>query len=67
VECSFVKNVNKVFEIMYSIQSGHNVLVVWGSSPAEKFQNIVGELQKLTGSLGKVAVENIDRLTMGMY
>jgi hypothetical protein len=53
---------------MYSIQSGQNVLVVWGSAPlAEKFQNIVGELQKQTGSLGKVAVENIDRLTMGMY
>jgi hypothetical protein len=53
---------------MYAIQSGQKVLVVWGSSPrAEKFQNIVGELQKLTGSLGKVAVENVDRLTMGMY
>jgi hypothetical protein len=53
---------------MYSIHSGQNVLVVWGSpSPDEMFQNIVGELQKLTGPLGKVSVENVDRLTMGMY
>jgi len=53
---------------MYSIQSGQNVLVVWGSpSPNEVLQNIVGELQKLIGPLGKVSVENVDRLTMGMY
>jgi hypothetical protein len=53
---------------MYSIQNGQNVLVVWGSPPPnEVFQNIVGELQKLIGPLGKVSVENVDRLTMGMY
>ena len=51
---------------MYSIHTGQNVLVVWGSAPPkEVFQNIVGELQKLTGPLGKVAVENVERLTMG--
>jgi len=53
---------------MYSIQSGQNVLVVWGSpSPNEVLQNIVGELQKLIGPLGKVSVENVDRLTMGSH
>jgi hypothetical protein len=53
---------------MYSIHNGQNVLVVWGSPPPnEVFQNFVGEIQKLTGPLGKVSVENIDRLTMGMY
>jgi len=53
---------------MYSVDNGQNVLVVWGSpSPHEVFQNIVGELQKLTGPLGKVSVENVDRLAMGMY
>jgi len=31
------------------------------------FQNIVGELRKLTGPLGKVSLENVDRLSMGMY
>lgn len=54
--------------MMFSIQSGQKVLVVWGAAPpAEKFHDIVGELQQLTGSLGKVCVENVDRLTMGMY
>jgi hypothetical protein len=53
---------------MYSIQSGQSVLVVWGSTPApQTFQNIIEKLQKLTGPLGKVSVENVDRLTMGMY
>lgn len=53
---------------MYSIHNGQNVLVVWGSPPPnEVFQNIVGELQKLISPLGKVSVENVDRLTMGMY
>jgi hypothetical protein len=53
---------------MYCIHNGQNVLVVWGSPPPnEVFQNIVGELRKLTGPLGKVSVENVDRLTMGMY
>ena len=52
---------------MYCIHNGQNVLVVWGSSPSnEVFQNVVGELQKLIGPLGKVSVENVDRLTMGM-
>lgn len=53
---------------MYSIHNGQNVLVVWGSPPPnEVFQNFVGEIQKLTGPLGKVSVENIDRLTMGSH
>jgi hypothetical protein len=53
---------------MYSIHSGQNVLVVWGSAPpAEKFQAIVRQLQELTGPLGKVSVENVDRLTIGTY
>jgi hypothetical protein len=53
---------------MYSIQSGQSVLVVWGSTPPpEAFQNIIGKLQKVTGPMGKVSVENVDRLAMGMY
>jgi hypothetical protein len=53
---------------MYSIQSGQNVLVVWGSTPRpETFQNLIGKLQELTGPMGKVSVENVDRLAMGMY
>jgi hypothetical protein len=53
---------------MYSIQSGQSVLVVWGSTPPpETFQNIIGKLQKLTGPVGRVSVENVDRLAMGMY
>jgi hypothetical protein len=53
---------------MYSIQSGQSVLVVWGSTPPpETFQNVIEKLRKLTGPLGKVSVENVDRLTIGMY
>jgi hypothetical protein len=53
---------------MYSIHNGQNVLVVWGSPPPnEVFQNIVGELRKLTGPLGKVSIENVDRLSMGSH
>jgi hypothetical protein len=53
---------------MYSIQSGQRVLIVWGlSPPAQTFQNIIRELQELTGPLGKVSIENVDRLAMGMY
>lgn len=53
---------------MYSIQSGQSVLVVWGSTPPlETFQNIIEKLQKLTGPLGRVRVENVDRLAMGSH
>jgi hypothetical protein len=53
---------------MYSIKSGQSVLVVWGSTPPpETFQNIIEKLQKLTGPVGKVSIENVDRLAMSMY
>jgi len=52
---------------MYSIHNGQIVFVVSGSPPPnEAFENIVVELRKLTGPLGNVSVENIDRLIMGM-
>jgi hypothetical protein len=53
---------------MYSIQSGQSVLLVWGSTPPpETFHNLIGKLRELTGPMGKVSVENVDRLAMGMY
>lgn len=47
----------------FGISAGQSVAVVWDkSSPAEALKDLVEKLQALTGSEGRVSVENINQL-----
>lgn len=47
----------------FGVAAGQCVAVVWDkSSPAESLKGLVEELQALTGSEGRVSVENVDQL-----
>ncbi|KAF6077024.1 cytokine induced apoptosis inhibitor 1 [Phyllostomus discolor] len=52
----------------FGVAAGQFVAVVWDkSSPAEPLKGLVGELQALTGSEGRVSVENIDQLLQSAH
>ncbi|XP_045674448.1 anamorsin [Phyllostomus hastatus] len=52
----------------FGVAAGQFVAVVWDkSSPAESLKGLVGELQALTGSEGRVSVENIDQLLQSAH
>lgn len=44
------------------------MLVLWGSSaPVDRLQALVEDVKKVVGADGLIAVENIDRLSIGMF
>ena len=50
------------------VEAGQQVLLVWsGQIDAEEMKQFAEKLQQTVGSSGKVAVENAERLKMGMY
>lgn len=52
----------------FGISAGQFVAVVWDkSSPVEALKELVDELQVLTGSEGRVSVENINQLLQCRY
>ncbi|XP_069701379.1 anamorsin homolog [Periplaneta americana] len=53
---------------MYSIKSGQNVLVVWGAAAAaEGLQKFVEGLRNMTGTNGKISLENVERLALASH
>lgn len=53
---------------MEFVNPGHNVLVMWGSSaPVERLQALVDDIKKIVGDSGQVAVENVERLSIGAH
>lgn len=52
----------------FGVSAGQFVAVVWDkSSPVESLKGLVDKLQALTGSEGRVSVENIDQLLQCKY
>lgn len=51
-----------------TVKHGDHVLVLWGDTvPAQVLQTTVQQLQNATGSSGRVALENIERLSIGSH
>ncbi|XP_067906129.1 anamorsin isoform X2 [Heterodontus francisci] len=52
----------------FDIKAGHNVAVIWDSSTAaELYTKLVEDIRAVTGALGYVAMENIERLRMSAH
>ncbi|KAM9607026.1 anamorsin isoform 3-T4 [Trichechus inunguis] len=52
----------------FGISAGQCVIVVWDrSSPVKALKDLVGKLQALTGSEGRVSVENINQLLQSAH
>lgn len=52
----------------FGISAGQSVAVVWDKpSPLEALKDLVEKLQALTGSEGRVSVENINQLLQCKY
>ncbi|XP_067834700.1 anamorsin [Heptranchias perlo] len=52
----------------FDIKAGHNVAVIWDSSTtAESQTRLVQDIRAVTGALGSVAMENIERLKISAY
>ncbi|XP_078067315.1 anamorsin [Mustelus asterias] len=52
----------------FDIKTGHNVVVIWdNSSTAESQTELVQDVRAVTGELGYVAMENIDRLRISAH
>ena len=50
------------------VSTGQTVLLLWsGQSPTEDLQETVTDLQKRVQDTGRVQVEHIDRLSLGLY
>ena len=50
---------------MEGIKQGETILLIWsGMSPPDDLQQIVGEMNEMVGSDGKVNVEHTDRLKL---
>ncbi|XP_072374774.1 anamorsin isoform X2 [Scyliorhinus torazame] len=52
----------------FDIKTGHNVAVIWdNSTTAESQTRLVQDIRAVTGELGYVAMENIERLRMSAH
>lgn len=51
--------------MIFQVNSGQHVLILWKQLvPPEALQNLVESLQSQVGKSGRIAVENVDRLTL---
>ena len=49
------------------VSAGQTVLILWsGQSPSEDLQDTVSDLQKRVQDNGRIQVEHIDRLALGI-
>ena len=49
------------------VSAGQTVLILWsGQSPSEDLQDTVTDLQKRVQDSGRIQVEHIDRLALGI-